>query len=1489
MKHWKWNKLFKQAFWGAFKHKIQIISLILLTIILSTTITLTWITTRWLLDGETAMNSATTPFNYSYRFNSKNIPSIQSISPTFNICTAFSKSSLAESNTSKSIKDNSTPILTIAKDKNDPTGCLLPLISESLDITEKIASDNNITIENISFKNLLKWEKINTNSLAFKNSLFGQILHKKYHDIPNNEFKILYEQYTTLVEQYINPIFAFYLFNLYKANSDKLKYPKKTTDADYFDKVKAFKEIFLRDFVNARNGDSWIRDINNETDLSSDNVPIFGGGINIFQQLTKEDYEKRFPQATNFNNKAFFKQGFKGDLGNILMNINKDNNEIIFQLTNDHINDNKDSSYLDVAKYLTLPIGGTSLRNNWDISQAIWNHHNKLVGLLSNFNVNLRQEYLFSDFATNIRYRVISINPNNDAKKNNIKIISGTYPTGANQIVINPQFAEKYNYKIGDTLKIGSYKLIITGIGGDNFTSLPVVHPINFLPNPAKEAVLFVNHQLFIRDEFIRYSDIEDISNVYLTYTGNHIANDFELFRLFLNDNFKKNNNSIETVYQKMLAYNNNPQDIQKITEDLKITSTIENSDSNNYINRGFNSLPTITRTYTWFSIIIVIFMTMLTVFATVLIIRKTVERNATQIGVLKALGYENKTIIGSYWSYALITTILAVPIGWIVGSILQIAVMKIFENFFTIPNNIFYFDIIPFLIALAINIIVILITVTITAYKQVAKNTITLLRPNSDNKPSKAISGIHKRWFAFGSFKTRFRLALASVSYKKIIIMFVTILIASFTIAIALMIPAAVRSLDDSYYGLLKYQTNAEFQQPISNIPTTRYNLYPWKGIDAQNQSLDYPITEIRPVADYYKDAPANSWKKLSDNTQNINLDNILKQIAYNYYWTGGRGISLGWLEQISKDFNNNPKLSGLLSTIICPMVNTILTTNAEINTSDNWRTCTMNAIETAVPSYIKDFLNISGRKQRLTITHNTLPYNAKEDELYTYYDANLNNVAFKTLGVKPNSDMIALKESSKYIQEKKWLDKIPAVINRAMQIKHNLKVDSIFESEVQQKQLQYMSANNKWYPAHTSFWIYRDENNSENIYNMPLDKWSINDNNSPYGWTNHYGYKENDIGDDDIAKSYRNLNEIILRLPKEEITIDNIKYPAIKDEFLKEIINAKIPTNNNKFVIEQSSDNKWWHIRAFVPFATKNKFVDENFMTSALNLLNQSYDNPLWNIFIAILDGKTIGNKEIPKILKIDNTPIPQKVKYQVKAIHESYGELKVYINQRVANQILGFNATTSSEIYKKDPFNNEPLWFNGRLSSNPELTDVTSRYSTTSTLGDYSIASLNDNVANTVTNSELLTVKRELIKNLTTVASSIAAIFILGSISLSVIIVIMISNLLVHQFAKLMAIMKIQGYKYREINSLTLSMFIPAAIIGFIVGFISAWFIFQGILWTIGIFTGFIIPLYFQWWLLPITLATITIIYTLTYIISTETLKRMNVLELVKSSDE
>jgi hypothetical protein len=102
------------------------------------------------------MNSATTPFNYSYRFNSKNSPSIQSISPTFNICTAFSKSSLAESNTSKSIKDNSTPILTIAKDKNDPTGCLLPLISESLDITEKIASDNNITIENISFKNLLK-------------------------------------------------------------------------------------------------------------------------------------------------------------------------------------------------------------------------------------------------------------------------------------------------------------------------------------------------------------------------------------------------------------------------------------------------------------------------------------------------------------------------------------------------------------------------------------------------------------------------------------------------------------------------------------------------------------------------------------------------------------------------------------------------------------------------------------------------------------------------------------------------------------------------------------------------------------------------------------------------------------------------------------------------------------------------------------------------------------------------------------------------------------------------------------------------------------------------------------------------------------------------------------------------------------------------------------------------------------------------------------
>ncbi|WP_342189572.1 ABC transporter permease [Spiroplasma endosymbiont of Dilophus febrilis] len=587
------------------------------------------------------------------------------------------------------------------------------------------------------------------------------------------------------------------------------------------------------------------------------------------------------------------------------------------------------------------------------------------------------------------------------------------------------------------------------------------------------------------------------------------------------------------------------------------------------------------------------------------------------------------------------------------------------------------------------------------------------------------------------------------------------------------------------------------------------------------------------------------------------------------------------------------------------------------DIDNNQDWRQCVENVIASEMPSFVKKYLNNAKTKNRFAIGFNTLPYNPLEDELLTHYNSKINNENIKTHGIKPNNKMVKISdELQNKLKTIKTINNkiiIPIIINKSLQIKHHLNVGNIIDFTNTTRSLQYTTNENKWNKIPNNWWGYNSKNqefingkwqpqpNTENIWKMPNDKFTSASDKVTYGWTNRYGYQGTNENDKDIAqqysnaKTYRNLNDVILRLPKNDIKDNNgnIIYQGISattNNYFETLEAKQLPTGHqDKFIIAtDETNNKWWVIRPYSIFWNNKtkQYINNSDFSSALNLITNGK-----NLFTLLSSAYWQSKPEEMKI-GIDHFANESNVdgpyQYEVVGIHNSYNDSIIFMAQDYANDIIGVPNTKSSDIYQKDPFNNIALWSNGRYSSNRELIDITTRYSTFSTNGLYNSA---DGWAytNAVDNYDLLSTKQELIKKIATVAASMIAIFITNAIIIAVIIITMITSLSLDQFSKMMAILQIQGYKYRTINNLILTMFLPSVLIGFIGGVLLAWTTASIFIYILQNFFLLIIPFSLVWWVILISFVIIIVIYSSTYIMTTYHLKKLNVLELVKNSDE
>ncbi|ERJ12493.1 ABC transporter permease [Haloplasma contractile] len=208
------------------------------------------------------------------------------------------------------------------------------------------------------------------------------------------------------------------------------------------------------------------------------------------------------------------------------------------------------------------------------------------------------------------------------------------------------------------------------------------------------------------------------------------------------------------------------------------------------------------------------------------IIVNKSINSEAKQIGVIKSLGYTNIEVMRSYMIYPLIAGLLGSVLGYLLGYIGSSPLSQAYELFYQLPVDeaVHSFDIIiggtliPFLSLNVFSLIVI--------YLIVKKRPLELIKPKSNNKTNKIAKGI-TRVLKRAKFETRFKYSLALRGTGKLLVSFIGVMIASIYLVFAVM---GIGSFDDVIYeafGDSSYNYQVNYRYPINQVTNESRDLY--------------------------------------------------------------------------------------------------------------------------------------------------------------------------------------------------------------------------------------------------------------------------------------------------------------------------------------------------------------------------------------------------------------------------------------------------------------------------------------------------------------------------------------------------------------------------------------------------------------------------------------------------------------------------------------
>ncbi|WP_338984923.1 ABC transporter permease [Spiroplasma endosymbiont of Diplazon laetatorius] len=881
--------------------------------------------------------------------------------------------------------------------------------------------------------NLLKTElRASFNEIKDQNSMFGKMINKniiKEDDILINE-DLEYSNATNFqkeINTYIDNAFLSIVVQINKMVHDYVQYHmEKAINSKFDEGTKAVLDEFSDSSKLEKN--------------SVQNATILKDWLFNKTNESKEG-------------KSFYETGANGQLAHIESNgnvINADGLKLMD--TGDFL----ESLMKDKNSFTKKDIYN---KENADIV-ATYFERQKLLGLASGVDVYSRMEAVFADNAAERHYRMVVMD---DWTEKNTTVYQGNKPRTKNEVLLNPQYAKENKIKIGSNIKVGGANLTVSGFAADPYTNFPIADLTVPFPNNKKGAIIYIQKNII--DSVLTANESKvTTTNVYRFLTVKDKTSVEKNISLFNSLNY----NSLDNLQADQENVSKNG---ENFAEKVKDSFTHYKGSALSF---NWELTPLVLKTFSTISYIVCLIILAICLITMLIAIKKTIQFNAGEIGILKALGTKNSQIAFSYISYGLVLLLFVVPLSWFLGGYAQESFCRLFISYTGGAYNEARFN------AWSLGALMLLfggftiIVSYITALFLINKPVLEIINKKETIRRIQWIDNLKLKMTKNTKFTTKFSIELAISGMKPTLISTITVLIASLLITSSMSIPGMVNTAVSSYYKNVKYSNKIENLESIGNSPLSKTSLSAWNGVDYYDQYLNNvtgefgktnylsdSVTNVTGISDYSMIPKFFYNSKANDNKggfewslKELSSGSLLNMIGYifgnNIPQTIGRAINMSdiqrILEYVIHDGTNEKiktkearikktdDLSAVLSEGLPPILSAIFP--GEINNEeggDGWKGAIMSAILSQTPSYVKSYLSKSeNRYNQYTFGWTFSNYVPGEDDFYTKTDFTTSNKNMALTGVQSNQKAYKLSDnSSKMFIDDVSVEKLEKVLN--------------------------------------------------------------------------------------------------------------------------------------------------------------------------------------------------------------------------------------------------------------------------------------------------------------------------------------------------------------------------------------------------------------------------------------------------------------------------
>ena len=368
-----------------------------------------------------------------------------------------------------------------------------------------------------------------------------------------------------------------------------------------------------------------------------------------------------------------------------------------------------------------------------------------------------------------------------------------------NGTVVSVSAAEYHGINENNIVDANGYDMLIWGCGITPDYIYPVVDMSRLTPNPEKECILFANSAGF---NSLQLGAANSPMEQYLVCTF-----DDNLTR-YQQENILNQINTFAADYS-----------LSGMVIPSGLKSAYFANDTSNVLNASAYRIAYIPGLISSIQIITVVlcsFIGLIAIIICIVIIKRYIENNRVNIGILLSNGVSKWKIIFSMTPFALIPAAIGGVCGYIFGLLLQAFALSLFGAYWMLPTSLIAFSPVALIFTIIVPFVIFLGCTIFSALSVLKIKPVELMKPGSEFKTN-AVSRVVKRPFAKFGILTRFRVSLAFNSIWKLVVLSVMSMLTMTALVFTMTTGGKLADAQEISESQISYRYSIELETPTS------------------------------------------------------------------------------------------------------------------------------------------------------------------------------------------------------------------------------------------------------------------------------------------------------------------------------------------------------------------------------------------------------------------------------------------------------------------------------------------------------------------------------------------------------------------------------------------------------------------------------------------------------------------------------------------------